>query len=141
MMHNTSADNENLNSEVSGNPFAVPPDGIRQPMQRMDTSITRRFTILGGVSGFGYTLVLLGYSLWVHYSGIASVQGDEASRRLLDVLLQCFLSGVGMIVILAIAGAGVGTIIEIVVGFNDPSPPLSADSAQADKPNGVNGLE
>ena len=140
-MHNTSADNENLNSDVLGNPFAVPPDGIQQPRQWMDTSITRRFMILGGVSGLGYTLVLLGYSLWVHYSGIASAQVDEAKYRLVDVLLQCFLAGAGMIVILAIAGAGVGTIIEIVVGFNDPSPPLSADSAQADKPDGVNGLE
>lgn len=133
MMHNTSADNEDLNSEVSGNPFAVPPDGIRHAIQPTDASITRRFTILGGLSGFGYTLVLLSYSLWVHYSAVTSKQGDEASRRLLDVLFQCFLSGVGMIVILAIVGAGVGTLVEVVIGFNGPSPPHSADSVQANE--------
>lgn len=140
-MPNTSADETSLDSSSSQNPFAVPTDGTSDSTKRLESTITRRFTILGGVSGVGYSVILLCYSLWVHYSGVPSTQVDGAKYRLVDVLLQCFLAGAGMIVILAIAGAGVGTIVEIVVGFNDPSPPLSADFAQADKPDGVNGLE
>lgn len=129
-MTNTSADETSLDSSSSQNPFAVPTDGALDSKERVESTITRRFTILGGAAGVGYSVILLCYSLWVHYSGVPSTQVDEAPHRLIDVLLQCFLSGVGMIVILAIVGAGVGTIVEIMV----PSPPLPPDSIQSDDP-------
>jgi hypothetical protein len=102
----------------NGNPFATSAETMQEVVvQKGKPSITRRTTILGGVAGAGYTIVLMIYALRLQLWGSADKSIDTPGPGWLEIVLQTLIVGVVSSVVLAIVGAAVGTFIEIVLSI------------------------
>jgi hypothetical protein len=99
---------------LAENPFAAPVEGLQEAIDSGKPTLTKRFTILGGIAGIGYTVVLLIYGLRLQSVGRTDAVADARGPGLVEVVVQTLVIGAVSTVVMAIVGAGVGTFIEIV---------------------------
>lgn len=97
------------------NPFATPTDVGRSAGYRSSMTITRRCLLVGVAAGFGYTIILGVLSFRQFYTSDLSRNEIEKRPDWVLLLIEVFVAGAGMSVVLGIIGAAIGAILEIVV--------------------------